>query len=67
MTVGNYFINFAAIGLAASLFWILALISKRGVVDVTEPRRLVLVVELLLMVGVIGLAIYNLANFLFAW
>jgi len=67
LTVGNYLINFIAIGLAITLLMILTLVFKRGVVDVTEPRRPVLVLEIFLMIGVIGLAIYNLANFLFAW
>ena len=67
MTTGSYFINFIAIGLAITLLMILTLVFKRGVVDVTEPRRPVLVLELLLMIGIIGLALYNLASFLFAW
>ena len=66
MTAGNYLINFAAIGLAIGFLIIFGLLY-RGRVAVTEPRRWILVTEQVLMVGIIGLAFYNLASFLFAW
>lgn len=58
--IGNYIINFMAIGLALILGIILGLIYQKGVVDVTEPRRWVLITELVLMVAIIGLATWNL-------
>ena len=67
MTIGNYFINFAAIGLAIVLLIILGLIYKRGNVEVTEPRRVILVIEVALMLAIIGLALYNLIIFIFPW
>lgn len=39
MTLGNYIINFMAIGLAISLGILLVIISIKGEVEVTEPRR----------------------------
>ena len=62
MTLGNYIINFMAIGLAISLGIILVLICFRGVVDVSEPRRWVRVLELLVLAAIIGLATYNLGS-----
>jgi len=58
--IGNYIINFMAIGLALILGKILCLIYLKGVVEVTEPRRWVLITELVLMVTTIGLATWNL-------
>lgn len=60
MTLGNYIINFMAIALAISLGVILILICLRGIVDVSEPRRWMRIVELTILGAIIGLAIYNL-------
>ena len=62
ITLGNYIINFMAIGLALSLGIILSLIWVKGTVPVNEPRRCILAIELFLMVAIIGLAIYNLVG-----
>ena len=60
MTLGNYIINFMAIGLAISLLVIMVLICLRGIVPVSEPRKWVRVIELVTLIGIIGLGIYNL-------
>jgi len=60
VTVGNFFINFMAIGLAISLGIILGLIYVEDEVLVNEPRRWILIIELATMAAIIGLAIYNL-------
>ena len=53
-----YFMSFMGIGMAIVLLTILLLILKRGVVEVSEPRKYILIPEILLMLGLIGLGIY---------
>ena len=64
MTLGNYIINFIAIGLAVVLWMILLLIAKKGQVMVIEPRKWILYPEIVLMVAIVGLAIYNITEFI---
>lgn len=66
MDLGNYLINFAAIGLAVSIGIILVLIWLKGKAICTEPRKYILIVEILLMLAVVSLAIYNLSGILWS-
>jgi len=63
MLVGNYIINYMAIGMAIVLLTLLGIIYVKGEVRATEPRRWVLITELIMMVTTIGLAIYNIIGF----
>lgn len=65
ITLGNYIINFMAIGMAISLGTILGLIFKRGLVQVNEPRKWILIIELILIVSTLCLGVYNLIGFLY--
>jgi len=54
--------NLMLFGLAGCWLFVLIVIYTRGCVRLLEPRRWILVVEMILMVCIIALAIYNLCK-----
>jgi len=61
--IGEYIINFMAIGLAVALLVILGIVYVKGEVLANEPRRWILITELAIMVAIVGLAIYNITRY----
>jgi len=61
--LGNLIVNYVAIAMAIVLLTLLIIICIKGEVRATEPRRWVLITEIIIMIATIGLAVYNLVGF----
>ncbi len=53
-----YLMCFMAIGMAMVLLTILLLILQQGVIEVSEPRKPILITEILLMIALMSVGVY---------
>ena len=68
LLAGNYMMNYMSIGMALIFLFIFIRILRHGKVDLTESRKYIAVVEVLLMIALIGLGFYNIINIhLYPW